>query len=107
MNESGKQTFEESADKTIEQVRAIYSQRGQEYADSWSLDNLVTTFTEHTLRELGFRLDPLQLRLVLMAALVDVKDSRMGGPFKADSIIDGIAYRAAYCALREQYDTQK
>jgi hypothetical protein len=100
-----KPTFERTADATLEQVRAIYSARGQEYADSWALENLVTTYLDSTLAMMGLTNVPAEVkRLLQLACLVDVKDSRMGGPWKSDSAIDGIAYRASYTALREEYE---
>jgi hypothetical protein len=102
-----KPTFERTADATLDQVRSIYAQRGGEYGDSWSLENSRPVFTEHTLRSFGVTLDREQLRLVVMAALVDVKDSRMIGPWKLDSVVDGVAYRAAYATMREEYEARK
>lgn len=98
-----KPTFEAAADRTLDDVRAIYASRGGEYADSWALENQVSTFTDATLRAFGLTLSPEQMRLLQLAALIDVKDARLGGPWKADSMLDGIAYRAAYTALREEY----
>lgn len=100
-----KPTFERTADATLEQVRAIYAQRGAEYADSWSLENLVTTYLDSTLAMIGLTGVPAEVkRLLQLACLVDVKDSRMGGPFKADTVIDSLAYRASYLTLREEYE---
>lgn len=99
-----KPTFERCADTTLEKVRATYAERGQEYADSWSEECLVTTFTAATLRAFGLELSPEQMRLLQAAALVDVKDSRMAGAFKADSVIDGVAYRACWLTLMEEYE---
>jgi hypothetical protein len=102
-----KPTFERTADATLATTRATYSQRGGEYGDSWSLENMVATFTEHTLKAIGNDRSPAAIRLLVMAALVDVKDSRMTGPFKADSIIDGVAYRASYCQMRLEYEAEQ
>lgn len=101
---AGKATFERTADVTLDTVRATYAQRGGEYADSWSIKNQVATFTESTLARLGVSLSADEIRLVQLAALIDVKDSRLTGPFKADSIVDGIAYRAVYATLRQEYE---
>jgi hypothetical protein len=106
-----KPTFERTADATIDDVRTIYASRGQEYADSWADENLVTTFLDATLRALYIeglsdlrKLTVQEKRLILLACLVDVKDSRMGGGFKPDSVIDGIAYRASWCAHMREYE---
>lgn len=100
-----KPTFELGADATIEKVQATYKQRGGEYADSWHTENLVTTFLDATLRRMNVDvgLGKEEKRLILLAALIDVKDSRMGGPWKEDSVVDGIAYRALYANLMETY----
>lgn len=96
--------FDGSLKRVMEGCIAIGTQRGTEYEDSWHLDNLVTTFTRAALRELGVqRLSPEQMRLLLLAALIDVKDSRMGGPWKRDSVEDGLNYRAVFLDLMEQY----
>ena len=101
-----KMTFERCADTTLAEVRATYAQRGEDYSDSWSLETFVTTFTAHTLRELaGIEMTPEELRLVICAALVDIKDSRMIGKWRRDSLIDGCAYRALYAQLRADLDS--
>lgn len=100
-----KPEFERTADTTLETVRAIYSQRGAEYQDTWALENQNPTFTQHILREVFGVVDPIPeaVRLLVMAALVDVKDSRMIGPYKHDTLVDGIAYRAAFAQMYEEY----
>lgn len=98
-------TFERCADAALDRVRSIYASRGQEYADSWHLDNQVTTYLDSTLALIGLTGVPAELkRLLQLACLIDVKDSRLGGPFKADSVVDSLAYRAAYLTLREEYE---
>jgi hypothetical protein len=103
---SDRPTFERTADAALDETRAIYSQRGAEYSDSWALENLVDTFTRSTLARFGVNLTDEQVRLLQLAALADVKDQRIGagGPFKRDSYIDGLAYRAAYITLRAEYE---
>lgn len=96
--------FESGANKTLETVKATYSQRGQEYADSWDLAYMVSTFTRSTLAAFGITLTDEQIRLLQCASLVDIKDSRMIGPWKADSAVDGIAYRSLYTTLRDEYE---
>lgn len=91
----------------MDAVKATYSQRGAEYSDSWHLDCIVTTFTRATLRAFGLDLTDEQIRLLQSASLIDVKDSRMGGPFKADSVIDGLAYRAAWLSFMQEYEAGK
>jgi hypothetical protein len=83
----------------------VSDQRGGEYLDSWHVGNQVSTFIDHVLalpvapgREREYR------RLVMVAALIDVKDSRMGGPWKLDTVDDSINYRGAFATWREEYE---
>jgi hypothetical protein len=98
--------FESSMQDVLGECISIGTQRGTEYLDSWHLDNLVTTLTQTTLQRFGVRLEPDQVRLLLLAALVDVKFSRIKGPHKRDSYIDAINYLSCYASLREQYETE-
>ena len=98
--------FDRCADATLDEVKAIYTQRGEEYADSWALENQRAPFTNMVLRDiLGFEngVEPEVIRLIVMAALVDVKDSRMIGPYKRDTVVDGIAYIAMFAQIIEEY----
>lgn len=101
--------FDTAASAILSEVTATVSQRGSEYADSWAVENMNTTFLSHTFRALGIsERTREEMRLVLLAALVDVKDSRLAGPFKRDSIVDGVAYRACFGTLMQEYiDGQK
>ena len=101
-----KHAFNAAMETTLNRSLAIGAQRGGEYLDSWAVENQVTTFISHVLalpvvpgREREYK------RLLMAAALVDVKDSRMGGPWKLDTVDDGINYRAAFASWREEYET--
>lgn len=97
------QTFERSANETLDDVRPLYSHRGSTYGDTWALPNQKTTFTEYVL---GLRRDPFYqqwLRLLQLAVLIDVKDSRIRGVNIDDSIMDGIAYRASFRSHLQDY----
>jgi hypothetical protein len=39
----------------------------------------------------------------MVASLIDVKDSRMSGPWKLDTVDDSINYRGAFATWREEY----
>lgn len=100
-----KHAFNAACENTLRRSLAISDQRGGEYQDSWHVDNQVTTFIEHVLRlpivpgrEREYR------RLIAVASLVDVKDSRMGGPWKLDTVDDGVNYRGAFATWREEYE---
>jgi hypothetical protein len=100
-------TFEKGIETILGEGVAIAKQRGGEYGDSWALGNLVSTFTRSTLESFGIKVTDEQLRLIQMAALIDVKDARMIGPYKEDSVVDGINYRAVFAYLRRLYDAPK
>jgi hypothetical protein len=100
-------TFEKGIETILGEGVAIATQRGGEYGDSWALGNLVSTFTRSTLESFGIKVTDEQLRLIQMAALIDVKDARMIGPYKEDSVVDGINYRAVFAYLRRLYDAPK
>jgi hypothetical protein len=93
------QTFERFADAAFAEAQATYKQRGQEYADSWDLSNLQTPFLDlaHGLvadRPGSTAVTAKDKRLIAVAALCDVKLSRVGGGYKKDTLIDFINYLA-------------
>ena len=101
-------TFERTADETIERSQAIYKQRGVQYSDTWALENLTTAVTRSVLQRFGIQgLRADELRLLLLAALIDVKDSRLIGGWNPDSLYDGIAYRASFTTLRDEYERRE
>lgn len=100
----GKMTFERCADAALDKVHAIYAQRGGEYQDSWATGNSCFAVTKATLKRFGIELSADQMRLIQLASLIDVKDSRLQGPWTPDSIVDGLAYRAVYLTLREEFE---
>lgn len=106
-------TFPQSADATIEKVRATYATREGEYGDSWATKNQVHTFLDATLKSISDRgvgadaFSPEEKRLIALSSMVDVKMTRMVGPYKEDTIVDLIAYLAVYNELRSQYEAAK
>jgi hypothetical protein len=105
--------FNKACETTLNRCLGIGSQRGGEYLDSWHVDNQVTTFIDHVLAihpevkaavvaAAGANLKEFK-RLLMAAALVDVKDSRMSGPWKTDTVDDGINYRGAFADWRDEY----
>lgn len=108
---SATHTFNRAAERTIADAMAISNQRAGEYHDSWSLENLRTSFLDNLLRDFPVcpkgmnnpNIDKEYKRLIVMASMVDIKVSRMGGGWKKDTSIDLINYTAAYCELREQF----
>jgi hypothetical protein len=99
-----KPEFPRAAQATLDKVTAVFGQRESEYSDTWNLDNQVTKMLDHVLRITGFGSpSKKQKRLILIAALCDVKDSRLIGEYKADTHLDAIAYRAALAKWLEEY----
>lgn len=102
-----KHTFNRAAEQTIADALAICSQRGGEYRDSWSIDNLHTPYLDNLLKDhpaAPSKLVKEHRRLIVMASMIDIKISRMGGPWKLDTSIDLINYVGAYARLRSEFD---
>lgn len=102
-----KHTFNKAADTTIDRAAKISNQRAGEYHDSWSVDQLHTPYLDNLLRD--FPTAPPVFarqykRLIVMASMIDIKISRMGGGWKDDTCIDLINYVAAYCQLRNEFN---
>ncbi len=99
------QVFDDALDSMLGECRAIGLARGGEYRDTWHLGNIVTAQTAGILRTIGEDRSPEALRLVLLAALVDTKSSRMvaGGAYKRDNYIDGVNYLAVLGELLGEY----
>lgn len=96
-------TFTRTADATLTRARAVYAQRGDAYGDTWALPNLHTELTEYVLnlrRDTDYK---AWLRLLMLATLCDVKESRIqGGGNIDDHLIDHINYKASFTEhLRE------
>lgn len=89
--------FERNADASISKVRAIFTERGGQYADTWALAQWVKTIA--VARSIGVELTNEQARKLVAAALCDVKYWRNLGGYKEDNFIDGIAYDANLVAL--------
>lgn len=90
---NNKPLFELYADATLDAVRGTYAQRGTEYADTWAVLNPLAV--KAVMAKFGIPEPPIgQLKAIIAAALVDVKYQRIGGGYKEDSLIDGIAYSA-------------
>ena len=76
------------------------TQRGQEYADSWHEDNQQTPFGDFLRREV-YGDTKIVKRLTMLAALCDVKLSRLAGGWKKDTFVDLINYIAAFAYALE------
>lgn len=85
-----KPLFEERADRTLDKVRAVYAQRGNEYADTWRTCRFLAM--KATAKKLGLAIPDDQMRVLATAAFYDMKYERLSGGYKDDSVIDAIAY---------------
>jgi hypothetical protein len=99
-----KHAFNAASEKTLRRALTVSDSRAGEHLDSWHVDNQVSTFIDHVLqlpilkgREREYK------RLVMVAGLIDVKDSRISGPWKLDTVDDSINYRGAFATWREEY----
>jgi len=99
-NEPSAHAFNAAVNETLDRARAISDQRGDEYLDSWALENIHTPFSDCVDRMLDAppSIVDVERRLRLIAALIDVKISRLLGPWKDDTGIDLINYVAAFVA---------
>jgi hypothetical protein len=103
-----KHAFNAALDTTFERCGGVSNQRAGEYRDSWLPENMITTFLDHTLvailgTDIAGRITRTEKRLLNAATMVDLKDSRMIGPWKQDTVDDGINYRGAYAEWMERY----
>lgn len=100
-----KHAFNAACETTLGRCLNIGAQRGGEYLDSWAVENQVTTFLNHVLalpvlpdHEREYK------RLLMVAALCDVKGSRLSGPWKTDTTDDFINYAGAFTSWRDEYE---
>jgi hypothetical protein len=95
--------FNAAADATMARAGATSNQRAGEYLDTWALEGQNTPFLDDALRAaaLGADIGRAEKRLILVAALCDVKLSRMGGGWKEDTCLDLLNYVSAYTSWRE------
>src|ERR1043166_8478731 len=95
--------FAQLADATLDRCKATYSNRGDQYGDTWRdcqwLKLKAILFTMF-----GLKPTIAQCRAMSLAALSDVKYSRFLGGYNDDHVIDGINYDAALAEeMREVY----
>lgn len=87
-----KPLFEERADRTLDKVRAVYAQRGGEYADTWRTCRFLAF--KSVAKRLGLAIPDEYCRILTSAGFYDMKYERLSGGYKDDSIIDALAYGA-------------
>lgn len=95
--------FAQRADATLKRCKEIYSNRGDQYGDTWRdcqwLKLKAILFTMF-----GMKPTVSQCRAMALASLADVKYSRFLGGYNEDHVIDGINYDAALAEeMREIY----
>ena len=82
--------FIAGATKTLDQVKATFHGRGDEYGDTWNDCQFLVM--RATAKRLGAQVPDDAWRALAAAAHVDMKYQRLQGGYKADSLVDGIAY---------------
>lgn len=100
-------TFNRACRTVLEESLKVQAERGNEYGDSWTTENMNPIFLRAVIKKIngGAGFSDTELRLIMLAALVDAKDSRISnGDLKRDSVIDGINYRAVLIQLLEEYE---
>ena len=92
--------FDERAKAGLGKVSDTFCERGTQYGDTWM--DCQWLVLRSVLREFGIEnLDQERLRIVALAALVDVKHQRFQGGWKADNLVDGMAYGAVLAESME------
>jgi hypothetical protein len=90
--------------ETFQEATDISDQRAMEYGDTWNVDRMRDGLLGLTLRlPQPPHLHKEFIRLVRCAVMVDVKDSRMDGPWKQDSLLDKLNYEAAFLQWHAAY----
>lgn len=97
-----KPLFEERADRTLDKVRAVYAQRGGEYADTWRTCRFLAF--KSVAKRLGLAIPDEYCRILTSAGFYDMKYERLGGGYKDDSIIDALAYGAYMADEMDEID---
>ena len=95
--------FEDNLLEEIKVCASLGVGRGGEYLDTFAPENMVRVFTDAIYRITGNDRSDLAIRLQQLAALADVKLSRLGGEFKMDSWHDGCNYQLVLAALTRDY----
>ena len=96
-------TFNRCVNTILKRAIEISDQRGGEYLDTWALENVHTPFGDHVDSFRPTCPSDEWKRLRTLASLIDVKISRMGGPWKDDTTLDLINYLAAFTQLANEY----
>lgn len=87
--------FINSALITIEEVKQILRERGEQYSDTWG-KQACWNLTRAIVKELtGQTISEEACRSIALATFVDQKYSRFAGGFKRDTSLDLIGYMAA------------
>ena len=99
--------FNRAVDTTMRRRKALSDQRGGEYRDTWARANVKTAFLDAALdavRVRGSSLSVEEKRLLIVAALCDVKVSRLIGGYKDDTLLDLGNYLDAFAEWMREYD---
>jgi hypothetical protein len=113
--------FNRAVNETLDRARAVSDTRGLEYGDTWALENQFTPFLDSVERlerqasthpyerytEIAILEEKALQRLKIVAGIIDIKISRMLGPWKADTVEDMINYLAAFRTWRDEFEIGK
>lgn len=89
---SNQPRFNRMADAGMDDIKAIYTQRGGEYADTMEETQWLMLLA--VAKRMGIELTNDQARALAIAGLCDIKYWRNLGGFKRDNLLDGGAYNA-------------
>jgi hypothetical protein len=96
--------FNKSIRETFAEATEISDQRAMEYGDTWALDRMRDGLLAETLQlPQPAHLRREFIRLVRCAVMIDIKRSRLIGPYKQDTFTDHLNYLAAYIQWRSEY----
>jgi len=95
------QLFSKNANKTLDEVKAVFSERSAQYGNTWKDCQWLAIIAAG--RSIGITLTVDQARLLGAATLYDVKYQRLQGGYKDDHLHDGIAYAANFKAEMDSY----
>lgn len=85
--------FQNNALTSLQRCQAIFTERGDEYGDSWRHCRFSTM--RSVCEKFGIIVPDGMFRMVALAAMIDQKYSRQEGGYKDDSMLDGINYQLA------------
>jgi len=110
MSKESKGWFNDATTEIQAEVTAVMEQRGGEYCDSWGQGEFHNTWqavkdcvSNWGLILINAKARKIAVRMVALAAMVDVKIARMGGGYKEDTFIDLNNYNLGLVKARREF----